>query len=55
MFPPFAKAGLLSSLKNPLLRGAGVCLFPIAGHTPLSPLKRGMRELNSPAFAKGGG
>jgi len=52
--PPFAKAGLLSSL-IPLLRGdKGVCPAMGKRHTP-APLKRGFfKELNSPAFAKGG-
>jgi len=51
---PSQEAELLISFKNPLLRGGRGCVFsPLPEHTPLSPLKRGIRELNSPALKRG--
>ncbi len=55
IFPFFySRAVKLSNLfgLNPLLRGAGVCKNPALKHTPLSPLRRGIKELDSSAFCK---
>jgi len=42
----------LNFIYSPPERGRGVSV-PIPKHTPLSPLKRGIREINSPALRRG--